>query len=670
MKDKLLAEVWPDSFVDEGALSRSISVLRKTLGEGGGNEEYIETVPKRGYRFIAPVTVCVPGGNEVPGEPSDHIAPQLRPRLRWMAGIAALLLVIGALLAAAFGRPSRETPSTTRLAPVHRQLTFTGIESAPAISPDGRRIAYVSSEQPEKKLIVQELAGGPPLTIFTAPEINYLRWSPDGTELILWTRGPGRSGVFVMPQLGGTPRRIAGPFIGTWSPDGSTIAVVGIDGKMHFVDKRGREQRTVSLRDAKWSIWDIDWSRKGVLTFVSSDYQGRYTLWTIKPDGSEQRRVLVADSEIPTARWSSKGDAIYFLRRVNQTFSLFKAPLATQSGTQGTTPIAVMTGLESDRFFALSGDGRRLVYARAPYYSNLWLVTANDGRSAAETRELTHGTSLNERPSVSPDGTSIVFNVGHESQTNLHTMPIAGGPSKQLTFLDSLSLEAVWSADGTQIAFASTKGGQPRVWVVESGGGVPRPVSSTNLSDTFDLTWSPGSRVLYQKAGNRNYYELDANTGYEKLVTDHDAVGWMSSPEYSPDGRKIAVMWNRPPNRGIWVVDSNNGREALVYRSSSPTTVKPVGWTADARSILVVEAKPLNFRGLTAPNGETMTGARIVQVPVNEGPVKPVVTIPFEEIGGVSMTPDGRRFVCAVYSSRSDVWVVDDFDPLPGSAEH
>jgi hypothetical protein len=98
--------------------------------------------------------------------------------------------------------------------------------------------------------------------------------------------------------------------------------------------------------------------------------------------------------------------------------------------------------------------------------------------------------------------------------------------------------------------------------------------------------------------------------------------------------------------------------------------VKPVGWTADARSILVVEAKPLNFRGLTAPNGETMTGARIVQVPVNEGPVKPVVTIPFEEIGGVSMTPDGRRFVCAVYSSRSDVWVVDDFDPLPGSAEH
>ena len=212
--------------------------------------------------------------------------------------------------------------------------------------------------------MVQELAGGSPLTIFTAPEIGYLRWSPDGNELIVWARGSGKNGVYVMPHLGGTPRSIAvDEGIGCWSPDGATIAVVGYKGTVRFFDKRGHEQRTVQLRDGRWSVWDIDWSRQDLLTYVSSDQQGRYTLWSMKADGSEQRRLLVADSEIPTARWAPHGDAIYYLRKINQTFSLFKIPFAASPDTKDPSPTAVIAGIESDRFFALSGEGKRLVYA-------------------------------------------------------------------------------------------------------------------------------------------------------------------------------------------------------------------------------------------------------------------------------------------------------------------
>jgi Tol biopolymer transport system component len=64
-----------------------------------------------------------------------------------------------------------------------------------------------------------------------------------------------------------------------------------------------------------------------------------------------------------------------------------------------------------------------------------------------------------------------VFNIGHEPVTNLYTMPITGGTPKQLTFGDSFNLGAVWSADGHRIAFASTEGGQPRVWTVSADGG-------------------------------------------------------------------------------------------------------------------------------------------------------------------------------------------------------
>jgi Tol biopolymer transport system component/DNA-binding winged helix-turn-helix (wHTH) protein len=656
-KERLLAEVWPGSFVEEGALSRSVSILRKTLGDNG-SREYIETVPKRGYRFVAPVTRLSVDGREA--AVSSH-------RSRWVAGVVAAVL-IAAAAAALVRRGAGETPATTRPAPVHRQLTFTGIERSPTISPDGRRIAYVSLDKPDKRLVVQELAGGSPLTIFSAPEINYLRWSPDGDELIVWARGSGKNGVYVMPQLGGTPRRIASAaqFIGGWSPDGSSIALAGYDGYMRFVDSSGRPQRSVPLREARWSIWDIDWSASGVVTFVSSDERGHYSIWTMKPDGSDQRRIVESDSEIPTARWDRQGDGIYYLRRVDQTFSLFKVPFAATADTQDRTPTTIMAGVESDRYFAFSRDGRRLVYARAPYYSNLWRVSAGGRNGMAETRELTHGTSLVERPSVSPDGTSIVFNVGYESSANVHTMPIGGGPSKQLTSLDALSLGAVWSADGRQIAFASTKGGRPRVWLVDAGGGVPQAVSSDDLSDTFHLTWSPGSHLLYQQAGNRNYYVLDPLARQERLLLGQKAGGWIFSPVYSPDGRRIAAMWNRPPARGIWVLDTADGRGTSLYPTKA-NVVAPIGWAADGRSIYIVEGSNLNFRGLTAAlaGGETMTEARILEVPLDGGPAKTILALPFEEIGGISMTPDGRTFVCAVYSSRSDVWVVDDFDPSP-----
>ena len=162
-----------------------------------------------------------------------------------------------------------------------------------------------------------------------------------------------------------------------------------------------------------------------------------------------------------------------------------------------------------------------------------------------------------------------LFNTGHEPLANLYTLPITGGSPKQLTFFDSFSIGGVWSADGNRIAFASTQGGKPRVWIVDAGGGLPRATSSSDLSDSFDLTRSPGSRVLYQVPGNRDYYELDPDTGVERpLVTDR-SVGWVFSPVYSPDGRKIAVAWNRRPSRGIWVIDVRDRYEALVYTTSA-----------------------------------------------------------------------------------------------------
>ena len=171
-KERLLADVWPDSVVEEGAVNRSVSILRKTLGDS--EQSYIETVPKRGYRFIARVTELdgFDPSNEAARRTTVTVIPEsFRSHTAlWVLAATGALFITGAL--AVVGRPDRETgeATTTRSTasgPAHRQVTFTGGERAPAISPDGRRIANVSFHAPDRKLVVKELAGGPPLTIFT-----------------------------------------------------------------------------------------------------------------------------------------------------------------------------------------------------------------------------------------------------------------------------------------------------------------------------------------------------------------------------------------------------------------------------------------------------------------------------------------------------------------------
>ena len=136
-------------------------------------------------------------------------------------------------------------------------------------------------------------------------------------------------------------------------------------------------------------------------------------VWTIRPDGTEQTRVYTGNSEIAAARWAPGGDAIYFFGRVNQTFSLYKVFERPLKGIEpNATPL--ITGLQSDGAFALSADGGRLAYSRAPYHSNLWMVEAPSSDTASRVRQtqLTSGTSVIERPRVSPDGTSILFTMG------------------------------------------------------------------------------------------------------------------------------------------------------------------------------------------------------------------------------------------------------------------
>jgi Tol biopolymer transport system component/DNA-binding winged helix-turn-helix (wHTH) protein len=665
-KERLLKEVWRDAFVEEGNLNRAVSVLRKTLGETPA-ERFIETVPKRGYRFVAAVRtipfVSTERGDD--GNVSGGISATGRQSMTGVAVMTGLTLVVVIAILVTL-RMAGDSASFASTRPTHRQLTFTGHASTPSLSPDGMRIAYVSKQSPLQEIVVQDTTGARAV-IFRAPEAGALRWSPDGTGIAFSARADGQIGQYVVPATGGAARKIAtGSFVACWSPDGSEIALAHFNpGRVVRVNKRGEVQHQFGLDGTRDWIWSLDWSQDHGLLVVADDDQRRPTIWTVQANGEEQRKVFTGSTEILGARWAPDHEGVYYLSRVDQTVSLYKIPFLHGAMAGNSEPTVLLDGIETDEGFGISADGSRLVYARAPYYSNLWIVDSTqtwDGNRAPPT-QLTQGTAVVERPRVSPDGRTIVFSRGDETRAELYTIATSGGSPRQLTFLNAFSVDGAWSPDGRAVAFASTAGGRRRVWMVNVDGSAPRALSEGEMSEAFDVTWAPGARILYQQDGNRNFYVVDPESSHERLLIDDASVGWPASAEYSPDGKTIAVGWNRSPVAGIWLIDANGSDDRLVHGTSRQLPdLWPIGWSTDGRFIMAVTGKRAAYRGLTASFEETLTEAKIVRVPSTGGAAESVMVLPFAEVGSMAVFPDGRRFVVAVYSSRSDVWSVDGFD--------
>jgi Tol biopolymer transport system component len=301
----------------------------------------------------------------------------------------------------------------------------------------------------------------------------------------------------------------------------------------------------------------------------------------------------------------------------------------------------------------MSKDTKRLLYTRESRYSNLWLATV-EGEGEAQSikkTELTTGTSVIHYPRISPDDQQIALSVGAPPRANIFVMSMEGGGMQQLTFFDSYNSGACWSPDGKEIAFGSMEGGKPRVWRVSSNGGTPRPFENSELSgDSFWVAWAPGPDILYHRPGNRNFHVLNPTTEDERPLVTDDSVGAMFDLTTSPDGKGVAVLWNRKGRTldGIWRISLEDSSQTFLY----PTGGDPIQWSADGKWIYVLEG----------PAAETK-GARIITIPAAGGEPEAVLTLPFEGVYPASMTSDGRRIVCDVWETQSDVWLMENFDP-------
>src|SRR5262245_8445562 len=208
-KEELLEKVWPGTFVEEGNLARHISVLRQVLSQGQNGTQYIETIPKRGYRFVAPVReVDLSSAEDQPGEmPAASPTATSRPATpRTLAIAAVVLLLMAGLAVLRRGKISAPAEQYTQL------TSYADSVTSPALSPDGRMLAFIRGENTfygPGQVSVKFLRDGEPFHVSLGSVAKLGRvFSADASGSAYTTVDRGNWDTWVVPVPGGTPMRM------------------------------------------------------------------------------------------------------------------------------------------------------------------------------------------------------------------------------------------------------------------------------------------------------------------------------------------------------------------------------------------------------------------------------------------------------------------------------
>jgi serine/threonine protein kinase len=571
-----------------------------------------------------------------------------RHRLGLGASLVLVCLLLGAVL---YSTRSLRSSNVPHAKITHKQFTFSGDAYSPAISPDGLFVVYVSRTPGEPEKLIVQASNGTKVELAQGASLDLPRWSPNGSEVLF----NGISGISIVSRLGGVARPLGMGVYACWfAPDGSQIVTAAGSSASGFkgfrlVSTLSGEVKEVHLSDYTWLV-DIDCSDRAGLILAVTATADKYQIRTLKPDGSDERKLLEESDAIYSARWSPTGDSIYYLHGKGSTSQLSKLSAARKNAES----VVLADGLQSGLYFTLSADGSRLAYTRGDANSNLWRVDlpTAETRAKAEISRLTSGTSSYGAPSFSPDGRWIAF--AHES--NIFKRPVAGGEAVQLTFFEhALTTSPAWSPDGQRIAFISDQNGTPRVWMISANGGTAQVLENTNASDTgYELAWWPSSDIVYQQSGVRNYLRINDKTHEEKPIIQHDqSVGWVPlRPVFSPDGKRMAFYWSRKDD-GLWIISLEPYSKTLLQAGG----ILPVGWSPDGKYVYAIRSE----------SGRTREIIRVQVAAPNE--VTSVATLPSAvgDLDRASVSPDGHKIVVSIGESKSDVWLMENFDPeAPG----
>jgi Tol biopolymer transport system component/DNA-binding winged helix-turn-helix (wHTH) protein len=681
-KDELLKRVWPDTFIEEANLSYNISLIRKALGEGENGRRYIETVPKRGYRFVAGVREVKAETDEV-AEPAPAANDDERgatsaaskgealvskhTRRKPVAALA-LAVMIMVLFGIGFGiyyflaqplLPGRDSVPASKIVPV---TSFPGSESQPAFSPDGKQIAFVwdGEREDNSDIYVKLIGAGEPLRLTTspAPDSNPV-WSPDGLHIAFMREGEA-SGIYLIPALGGAERKLseAWPYRPrskqglSFSPDGKFLALVDKTaaaepfGIFLLAVETGERHRLTSPPDGSVGDESPAFSPDGkTLAFARSISIAASDIYLVPVDGSALKQLTFDRVHTHGLTWTANGREILFssIRGSNSQEELWRIPAT------GGAPERVEGGGGRHNDPAIPRQGRQLAYTRVSLDSNIWRLElpGSKERVPAPAR-LIFSTYPEDGPQYSPDGARIVFGSDRSGFGEIWVCNSDGSNALPLTNLAHTNTGTPrWSPDGRRIAFDSLAEGNVDIYVVSASGGKPERVTTEPSEDTCP-SWSRDGQWIYfssNRSGSLQIWKKPSAGGAATQVTKQGGFEGFESFDgkffYYAKGRDLP---------GIWRIPVEGGEEAPVLDHHRAGFWR--SWAVVEQGIYFITAETPD-----RPLIEFFSFAtgRVTQVATLDRPIT-------RNIPGISVSPDGRWLLYTqIDQSGSDIMLMENF---------
>jgi DNA-binding winged helix-turn-helix (wHTH) protein/Tol biopolymer transport system component len=692
-RDELQKRLWPsDTFVDfDHGLNAAMKRLRDALGDSADNPRFVETLARRGYRFLAPVNDSAPQVTAIPMPRNTHA--------RLIAAIVVLIaagIFIGFRIGHLRGQP---------VVPLEQRLTANSSDAPvywASLSPNGNLLAYVDP----RGLLLREVTTGEvhALPLPAGFRVHAVSWFPDG-DRILVSAVHGLSegqGLWSISVLGGAPRKVVDDSgIGSVSPDGKEVAFFrgdkGNESKLCLVALDGGELKK-SVGIGGFTLGPPAWSPDGrKLAYLKIVYTPGYSDESVTLETldlvNNKTEVVLSDYKLQAGvAWTPDGRILF--SRIDEPpnaaqSNVWALRVDSHSGQSSGEPVRLTNGPDGKMVLGLSADGKRVAYLRTNVEPTVYVAQIN-----AKTREFdgVERLTLDEQESRpyewTPDGKAVLFLSNREGGVHIYRQELGqasadllvdGKESVSILRLNPKGTEILYLADPPWGGISppgnsssSTESQKPRATNASStapqrsggfaltkvplmrvplAGGAGRLLLEETGINNFQCARAPSATCIFSQFTEHGvrFFTFDSDTGAKSELPAAGDPQWQAyNWSLSPDGQMLvlAKKLHAPAVAELRFVPVNGGSPRVV-QVKDWTGISTIDWAADGKSMWA--------SGVIA--GETRA---LLNIDL-QGQTKTVLMEKKPYMGWAIPSQDGKKLAFWESTGASNVWMLKGF---------